>query len=97
MAPRCGSTRPDSNRIPGQSAPRSIAPRPARSVGPGRPVLFPDAPEVGVQLLLKRVTIQPGEDIEFCTYFNLETPEMLAFEHSEVISDTVEIMRLRII
>ena len=40
-------------------------------------VEVPDAPEVGVQLLFKQVTIQPGEDIEFCTYFNLETPETL--------------------
>jgi len=36
------------------------------------------APEEGVQLLFKQITIQPGEDIEFCTYFNLESAETLS-------------------
>ncbi len=40
-------------------------------------VEVPDPPETGVQLLFKQVTIQPGDDIEFCTYFNLETAETL--------------------
>lgn len=29
---------------------------------------------------MKPVTIQPGDDIEFCTYFNLDTPGVLAAE-----------------
>src|SRR5262245_35092752 len=43
-----------------------------------KPIIdVPDAPETGVQLLFEQVTIQPGEDIEFCTYFNLETAKTL--------------------
>lgn len=34
----------------------------------------PPPPAIGVQIQLQPVTIQPGEDLEFCTYFNLETP-----------------------
>jgi hypothetical protein len=40
-------------------------------------VELPDPPENGVQLLFKQITIQPQEDVEFCTYFQLETREML--------------------
>lgn len=38
----------------------------------------PEPPPVGFQLHMKPITIMPGEDIEFCTYFNLETKEALA-------------------
>ncbi len=40
----------------------------------------PEPPPIGFQLHMKPVTIAPGDDIEFCTYFNLDTPEALAAE-----------------
>src|SRR5688500_3418771 len=42
------------------------------------PFEIPEPPPIGFQIHLKPVTIAPGEDIEFCTYFNLDTPEALA-------------------
>jgi hypothetical protein len=41
---------------------------------------IPEPPPIGFQIHLKPVTIAPGEDIEFCTYFNLDTPEALLAE-----------------
>ena len=40
----------------------------------------PEPPPIGFQIHLEPVTIAPGEDKEFCTYFNLDTPEELAAE-----------------
>jgi hypothetical protein len=40
-------------------------------------VEVPDAPTTGIQLHFKQITVMPGEDKEFCTYFNLETAEQL--------------------
>jgi hypothetical protein len=42
--------------------------------------VVPEPPPVGFQIHLRPVTIGPGEDIEFCTYFNLDTADMLAAE-----------------
>lgn len=39
---------------------------------------IPDPPPIGFQLHMKPISILPGEDIEFCTYFNLDTPAALA-------------------
>lgn len=40
-------------------------------------VEVPDAPANGIQLHFKQITVMPGEDKEFCTYFNLETAAQL--------------------
>jgi hypothetical protein len=40
----------------------------------------PEPPPVGFQLHLQPITINPSEDIEFCTYFNLDTREQLGLE-----------------
>jgi hypothetical protein len=42
---------------------------------------------VGIQLRFKPVTIDPGEDREFCTYFNLETEELLAANGAQAFDD----------
>lgn len=47
----------------------------------------PDPPENGIQIILKQVTLQPGEDIEFCTYFNLETAATLAANGSRAFDN----------
>ena len=41
------------------------------------PFVIPDPPAVGIQLQLPPVEIKSGEDIEFCTYFNLDTKAFL--------------------
>lgn len=41
---------------------------------------IPEAPLTGLQLQMKPVIVEPGEDIEFCTYFNLDTEAALAAE-----------------
>jgi hypothetical protein len=47
----------------------------------------PDAPENGIQLIFKQITVPAGADIEFCTYFNLETAEMLATAGGRAFDD----------
>src|SRR5688572_7974086 len=44
------------------------------------PFEVPEPLPIGFQLYLRPITILPGDDIEFCTYFNLDTPEQLAME-----------------
>ncbi len=41
------------------------------------PFVPPDPPPIGLQLHMKPITIAPGEDVEFCTYFNLDLPQTL--------------------
>lgn len=41
------------------------------------PFSVPEPPKVGIQIHLKPVTINPGEDREYCTYFNLDLPARL--------------------
>ena len=40
-----------------------------------KPFEVPDPPPIGFQLHLQPIVIPPGEDVEFCTYFNLDTRE----------------------
>lgn len=59
----------------------AIAPAFVFACGEGTKELeIPDPPPVGFQLHLAPVTIDPGKDVEFCSYFNLDLPEDLAAE-----------------
>ncbi len=48
---------------------------------------LPDPPDEGIQLVFKPVTIRPGEDREFCTYFNLESADILAANDGTAFDD----------
>lgn len=43
-------------------------------------LVIPDPPPIGFQVHLAPVTIDPGKDVEFCTYFNLDMKEQLDAE-----------------
>lgn len=49
------------------------------------PFVIPDPPPTGFQMQMFPVTVQPGEDLEFCTYFNLETQEAIAAAGGEFL------------
>lgn len=53
---------------------------------------LPDPPEKGIQLVFKQVTLMPGEDLEFCTYFNLETEETLLANGARAFDNDLNVL-----
>lgn len=49
------------------------------------PFVAPEPPPIGFQIRLKPVVIQPGQDLEYCTYFNLDMPEELSAENRPLL------------